>query len=76
MNIEELREQRQALCKGMDNLSREEKERCLSFANAINSIEGVTISTATASDIEKWINGEKSFLKIFEDALERYGFSL
>ena len=43
--MDEARESRRKLCEGMDALTLEEKERCLSFAEAINAIEGLTIST-------------------------------
>lgn len=62
--------------KDMDKLTLEEKEKCLSFANAINAIEGLTISTELEQELEKWKNGEKSFLQIFEETLKRYGFPI
>ena len=45
MGLDEARESRRKLCEGMDALTLEEKERCLSFAEAINAIEGLAIST-------------------------------
>ena len=66
----------QALCEGMDALTLEEKERCLSFAEAINAIEGLTISTELEQQLEKWKNGEMTFHQVFEDALRKYGFPI
>ncbi|MBP3495020.1 MAG: antitoxin VbhA family protein [Clostridia bacterium] len=63
------------LCEGMDVLTLEEKERCLSFAEAINAIEGLTISTELEQQLKKWKNGEITFYQVFESILKRYGFS-
>ena len=56
----------------MDALTLEEKERCLLFAEAINAIEGLTISTELEQQLEKWKNGEIDFYEAFEDALKKY----
>ena len=45
MELDKARESRRKLCEGMDALTLEEKERCLLFAEAINAIERLTIST-------------------------------
>ena len=74
--MDEARESRRKLCEGMDALTLEEKERCLSFAEAINAIEGVTISTELKQQLEKWKNGETTFYQVFEDTLKRYGFPI
>ena len=74
--MDETRESRRKLCEGMDALTLEEKERCLSFAEAINAIEGLTISTELKQQLEKWKNGEITFYQVFEDTLERYGFPI
>lgn len=76
MGLDEVRELRRELCEGMDLLTLEEKERCLSFAKAINVIEGVTISTELEQQLEKWKNGETTFCQVFEDALKKYGFPI
>ena len=60
----------------MDALTLEEKERCLLFAEAINAIEGLTISTELEQHLEKWKNGEIAFYQFFEDDLKRYGFPI
>ena len=74
--MDEARESRLKLCEGMDALTLEEKERCLSFAEAINAIEGLTISTELERQLEKWKNGEMTFHQVFEDALKGYGFPI
>ena len=76
MGLDEARESRHKLCEGMDALTLEEKERCLSFAEAINAIEGLTISTELKQQLEKWKNGETTFYQVFEDTLKRYGFPI
>lgn len=72
--MDEVRESRHKLCEGMDDLTLEEKERCLSFAEAMNAIEGLTISTELKQHLERWKNGETNFYQVFEDTLKRYGF--
>lgn len=76
MILDEARESRRKLCEGMDALTLEEKERCLSFAEAINAIEGLTISTELKQQLEKWKNGETTFYQVFEDTLRKYGFPI
>ena len=76
MILDEARESRRKLCEGMDALTLEEKERYLLFAEAINAIEGLAISTELEQQLEKWKNGEIAFYQVFEDALERYGFPI
>lgn len=76
MILDEARESRRKLCEGMDALTLEEKERCLLFAEAINAIEGLTISTELEQQLEKWKNGEIDFYQAFEDALKKYGFPI
>ena len=73
--MDEARESRRKLCEGMDALTLEEKEKCLLFAEAINAIEGLTISTELEQQLEKWKNGEITFQQVFEDTLKRYGFA-
>ncbi|MEG0155890.1 MAG: hypothetical protein RR678_11025 [Lachnospiraceae bacterium] len=59
---------------GMDSLSNVQKERSASFANALNSIEGVCVSKTTEKNIEKWKTGDESFISIFQSTLNMYGF--
>ena len=74
--MDEARESRRKLCEGMDALTLEQKERCLLFAEAINAIEGLAISTELEQQLEKWKNGEIAFYQVFEDALKKYGFPI
>lgn len=74
MGLDKARESRRKLCEGMDALTLEEKERCLSFAEAINAIEGLAISTELEQQLEKWKNGEIAFYQAFEDALKNMDF--
>ena len=76
MILDEARESRRKLCEGMDALTLEEKERCLLFAEAINAIEGLAISTELEQQLEKWKNGDIAFYQVFEDALRKYGFPI
>ena len=62
------------LCKGMDLLSLDEKQQCLSFSNAMNAIEGIPVSKETGAEIDAWKEGKQSFLVVFENTLKKYGF--
>jgi len=59
----------------MDDLLPDQKAASISFAQTMNAIEGVMISETTAKDIVDWQQGEKPFLRVFEAALQRYGFT-
>lgn len=61
---------------GMDTLQPAEKERCISFANAMNAVEGVPVSKQTADDIARWQNGVISYQAVFAATLKRYGFAV
>ena len=52
----------------------EQKERCISFADAMNAVEGVPASEQTAKGLADWQNGKTSYLSVFEATLRRYGF--
>ena len=62
------------LTNGMDNISSEEKEKRISFSEAMTSIEGVPVSDRVKSDLANWRNGNITFLSVFEQTLRRYGF--
>ncbi len=62
------------LCVGMDEMSAAIKSKCLSFADAMTSIEGVPISDSAKNELDKWMNGTATFLSVFESTLKRYGF--
>lgn len=59
---------------GMDELNTAEKEKCTSFGNAMNSIEGIPVSKDTESMLNDWKNNNVSFLSVFENTLKKYGF--
>lgn len=58
----------------MDSMDSMQKEKSISFANAMNAIEGVPASPKMAEDLRQWKNGDLSFLTLFEGTLKRYGF--
>ena len=62
------------LASGMDSISAEEKEKRISFSDAMTSIEGVPISDRVKNDLANWKNGNITFLSVFEQTLRRYGF--
>ncbi len=59
----------------MDMLTTEQKNKSISFANAMNAIEGILVSDTTETRIADWKNGQKSFLTLFKETLTMYGFS-
>ncbi len=63
------------LCNGMDELDIHKKENCLSFSEAILSIEGIKVSEEVALALEEWKEGKVTYLSIFESTLQRYGFN-
>lgn len=62
------------LSSGMDNISADEKEKRISFSDAMTSIEGVPVSDRVKNDLTNWKNGNVTFLSVFEQTLKRYGF--
>lgn len=62
------------LSSGMDNISADEKEKRISFSDAMASIEGVPVSDRVKNDLANWKNGDITFLSVFEQTLRRYGF--
>lgn len=63
------------LSKGMDELSTEQRDKSISFANAMTALGGTPVSRETAADIAAWRNGTKSYLSVFLDTLRRYGIT-
>ena len=63
------------LCNGMDELNINIKEKCLSFSEAMLSIEGVKVSNEVTLALEEWKEGKATYLSIFESTLQRYGFN-
>lgn len=62
------------LTSGMDSISADEKEKRISFSDAMTSIEGVPVSDRVKNDLANWKNGNITFLSVFEQTLRRYGF--
>ena len=62
------------LTSGMDSISADEKEKRISFSDAMTSIEGVPVSDRVKKDLANWKNGNITFLSVFEQTLKRYGF--
>lgn len=62
------------LTSGMDSISADEKEKRISFSDAMTSIEGVPVSDRVKNDLVNWKNGNITFLSVFEQTLRRYGF--
>ncbi len=62
------------LTSGMDSISADEKEKRISFSDAMTSIEGVPVSDKVKSDLANWKKGNITFLSVFEQTLKRYGF--
>ena len=63
------------LCSGMDKLDIHKKEKCLSFSEAMLSIERMKVSDEVTLALEEWKEGKTSYLSIFESTLQRYGFN-
>lgn len=62
------------LTSGMDSISADEKEKRISFSDAMTSIEGIPVSDRVKKDLANWKNGNITFLSVFEQTLRRYGF--
>ena len=62
------------LTSGMDSISADEKEKRISFSDAMTSIEGIPVSDIVKNDLANWKNGNITFLSVFEQTLRRYGF--
>ncbi len=62
------------LTNGMDSISADEKEKRISFSDAMTAIEGVPVSDRVKNDLANWKNGNITFLSVFEQTLRRYGF--
>ena len=63
------------LCNGMDEHNINIKEKCLSFSEAMLSIEGMKVSNEVTLAFEEWKEGKPTYLSIFESTLQRYGFN-
>ncbi len=58
----------------VDLLTGTEREKNISFGEAMSSMEGFSISKGTKAELEKWKNGEITFFDAFTNVLKRYGF--
>ncbi len=61
---------------GMDSIAQDDKDSCISFANAMNAIEGVPPSKQTANDLALWKSGSMSYMAVFAATLKRHGFAV
>ena len=64
------------LSAGMDNLSVQQKGKSVSFADTMNAIEGVPANQDTKKDLQLWVNGQKAYLDVCRDVLQKYGVQL
>lgn len=60
----------------MDELSKNIKQECITFSEAMTSIEGFSASEETKNNLNSWKDGSITFLSIFESTLKKYGFSV
>ena len=61
-------------CMPMEALSTDAKVRASSFAEAMNAIEGIPVTSEMKSNINAWHSGDISFLSLYEATLKKYGF--
>lgn len=59
---------------GMDEIEKTVKKQCLTFADAMTSIEGVPVSKTAQEDLNDWLSGKATLISVFESTLKRYGF--
>lgn len=59
-------------CAEMDALPVSKREKALSFAKAMTSLEGLPAKEATEENLQLWAKGEKSFADIYLPALQGY----
>ena len=62
------------LSAGMDEINDLTKNRCVTFADAMTSIEGVPVSKTAKEELDNWLSGKATFISVFESTLKRYGF--
>ena len=63
-------------CMPMERLSHENRKKASSFAHSMNAVEGVYATEETQSSVDRWIDGEETFLSVYESTLKKYGFSV
>ena len=59
-------------CAEMDALPVPKRERALSFARAMTSLEGLPARETTEENLQLWAKGEKSFADFYLPALQDY----
>lgn len=60
-------------CAEMDALPVSKREKALSFARAITSLEGLPVKETTEENLQLWAKGEKFFADFYLPALQNYG---
>lgn len=59
------------MCDAVSQLSIEEKENSICFANALNAVEGVGISHILEQDIENWKQGKLMYSELLPNVMSR-----
>ena len=60
------------LASGMDELSADEKQNSILFAQAINAMDGAPASKHTAKLLEEWKAGKRTYLSVLEQTMAYY----
>lgn len=60
-------------CADMDALPISKRNKALSFARAMTSLEGLPAREITEENLKLWAKGEKSFADFYLPALQNYG---
>lgn len=60
-------------CAEMDALPISKRNKALSFASAMTSLEGLPAREITEENLKLWAKGEKSFADFYLPALQNYG---
>lgn len=63
-------------CMPMEQLSVENRKKASSFAHSMNAVEGVYATKETQNSVGRWIDGEETFLSVYESTLKKYGFQV
>ena len=59
-------------CADMDALPISKRDKALSFARAMTSLEGLPVKENTEENLQLWAKGEKSFAAFYLPALQEY----
>lgn len=60
-------------CADMDAFPISKRDKALSFARAMTSLEGLAAEETTEENLQMWAKGEKSFADFYLPALQNYG---